>query len=90
MCCNNLLLNHGIGRAASLNAARYKIFSRKFAIEQKTDNMSDLRPNESVLRLCCQRANHLAGIWKHSVSSKSSIPSPVYHGWNLDKTHLVY
>ena len=77
---------YGIGRAARVNGARYKIFLRKFANEEKTVNMSVLPPCESVLRLCCQRAHYLAGIWKHSVSSQSSILSPVYHGWNPDKS----
>ena len=77
---------YGIGRAARVNGARYKIFLRKFANEEKTVNMSVLPPCESVLRLCCQRANYLAGIWKRSVSSQSSILSPVYHGWNPDKS----
>ena len=40
--------------------------------------------NTSVLH--CQRANYLAGIWKRSVISQSSIPSSVYHGWNPDKS----
>ena len=77
---------YGIGRAAGVNAARYKIFSRKFANEEKTVDMSALPPCESVLRLHCQRANYLAGIWKRSVISQSSIPSSVYHGWNPDKS----
>ena len=40
---------YGIGRAAGANAARYKIFSRKFANEEKTVDMSALPPCESVL-----------------------------------------
>ena len=41
-----------------------------------------------MLRLHCERANYLAGIWKNATTSQSQFPYAVHHGWNSDKSIL--
>ena len=87
MCCKSLLQNYMVlGELLVLMQLAIRFSQGNLLTRKKTVDISALPPCESVLKLHCQRANYPAGIWKRSVSSQTSTPSPVYHGWNPDKS----
>lgn len=77
---------YGMKKAVDVDAARYKLFKKKYDNEEKTVDMSTLPPCQSVLRLHCERAHFLAALWKRATISQLQNPDPSHYGWNQDKT----
>lgn len=65
----------------NINELRYHLFCLK-----KADIEShQLPPCQDTLRKHAQRANYQASIWKRCLEKTPDIPSPLDHGWKIEK-----
>ena len=64
-----------------VNAARSKMFLKKYSSTSKIINLVLLPPCRSVLYLHAQRENYVAKIWKSSTVAWQDIPNITDHGW---------
>ena len=71
-------------KKSRVNEARYELFHRKYAKQNKVVDMSLLPPCKSTLEKHLQRANYVARIWKCCDISNTDYPHPSHHGWNGD------
>ena len=67
----------------SVNEARLKIFQASC----RSDQMLPL--NRDCLQLHALRANYLRAIWRRSLQTSISAPTPTEHGWKAGEGHLA-
>ncbi|KAJ8251972.1 hypothetical protein COCON_G00212840 [Conger conger] len=67
-------------KTTSVNLLRYQLFcTRRGEVES-----SQLPPCEDCLFMHSIRANYQAAIWRRSLQTQPSVPSPKDHGWTTD------
>ena len=69
-------------KKSRVNEARYELFHKKYAKQNKVVNLSLLPPCKSTLEKHLQRANYVARIWKCCGISNTDYPHPSQYGWN--------
>ena len=75
-CCLYVPSTH----TADVNLLRYQVFCRRRGEVES----SQLPPCEDCLFLHSIRANYQVAIWRWSLQTEPSIPSPNDHGWTTD------